>query len=74
MGNQLQWNERLRYERLKLGWSQGELAKHLNMDARTVRDWEAGRHAPNYPFRQQLSHIYGISIEELGLLCPKPFK
>jgi ribosome-binding protein aMBF1 (putative translation factor) len=70
----LRWNERIRYERLKRGWSQNTLAEHLNTDARTVRDWEAGRHAPSYESRQLLSHVYGQSIEELGLLDPKPIQ
>jgi ribosome-binding protein aMBF1 (putative translation factor) len=74
MVDKLQWNERIRYERLKRGWSQEMMAAHLSVDTRTVRDWEAGRHAPNFASRQQLSSIYMLSIEELGLLIPKLIK
>ena len=42
MFDTLHWNEHIRYERLKRGWSQEKAAEHLGVDPRTVRDWEAG--------------------------------
>jgi DNA-binding XRE family transcriptional regulator len=71
MLDKLLWPERIRHERLKRGWSQEMAAEHLGVSARTLRDWETGRHVPNHKCCQQLICIYGRSIEELGLLDPK---
>lgn len=49
-------------------------ARYMNIDVRSLRHWEAGLHAPNYESRLLLSRFYGQSIEELGLLDPKPVR
>ena len=38
--------KRIQYERLKRGWSQEKAAERLSVEARVLRDWEAGKHVP----------------------------
>ncbi len=62
------WYERIKYERLRHGWSQSEAAEKLGIDVHTLRRWEAGRSFPNYAGRRALRGCYGKTLEELDLL------
>ena len=68
MEKQLPWNERLKYERLRRGWSQEKLAEKIGSNAKTIVRWEKGLHAPTLELKQQLALIFKTSIEALGLL------
>ena len=66
--DELPWYERIKYERLRRGWSQSEAAEKLGIDVHTLRRWEAGHSFPNYAGRRALRGCYGKTLEELGLL------
>ncbi|MBO0778037.1 MAG: helix-turn-helix domain-containing protein [Ktedonobacteraceae bacterium] len=68
--NEDPWFKRIKSVRYSLGWSQSEAAEHLGVDERTLRDWEAGRHVPNYASRKSLRDRYQKTLEELGLVPP----
>jgi transcriptional regulator with XRE-family HTH domain len=62
----------LKRERRKHGWTQSALAELLGIDANTVSRWERGSHVPFPIFRTKLSELFGIPLEELGLLDEEP--
>src|SRR5216684_2589727 len=62
----------LKRERRKHGWTQSTLAELLGIDANTVSRWERGSHVPFPIFRTKLSELFGIPLEELGLLDEEP--
>jgi len=62
----------LKRERRKHGWTQSALAELLGIDANTVSRWERGSHVPFPIFRMKLSELFGIPLEELGLLDEEP--
>jgi transcriptional regulator with XRE-family HTH domain len=62
------WFQIIKYERLRRGLSQAEAAEAMGIDERTLRDWETGRHKPNYAGQRSLRDFYGKTLEELGLL------
>lgn len=68
MEKQLPWNQRLRYERQKRGWSQEKLAEKIGSNAKTIIRWEKGLHIPTPELKQQLALALETSIEDLGLL------
>ena len=70
MDKQLPWNKRLRYERLRRGWSQEKLADKIGSNAKTITRWERGLHVPTLELKQQLARVFETSIEALGLLAP----
>ncbi len=61
-------NSQLRNERFSRNWSQQELASHIGTTTINVSRWERGITTPNPYFRQQLCHLFGKGVEELGLL------
>src|SRR5215467_2134802 len=62
----------LKRERRKHGWTQSALAELLGIDANTVSRWERGSHVPFPIFRTKLSELFGLPLEELGLLDDEP--
>lgn len=62
------YNEILRDERLRRGWTQEQLAEKLNfLEKNTVSRWERGEHYPQLYYRRQLAQVFDTSLEELGL-------
>src|SRR5258708_4032871 len=60
---------RLREERERQGWSQKDLAGLMNLpDTRTVWRWQNGHVFPRPHYILGLCHVFGKSVEELGLL------
>ena len=47
------------------GWSEGELARKLDVDESLVRDWESGDAEPDDAALLHLSHHYGMSQDSL---------
>lgn len=62
----------LKRERRKHGWTQSTLADLPGINANTVSRWERGSHIPYPIFRAKLSDLFGMSLEELGLLDEEP--
>jgi len=62
------WNEKLRHERMKRGWSQPDVSQKIGSDSKTVGRWERGESFPGPYHRQKLVDLYGKSAEELGLI------
>ncbi len=63
----MKWNEQLRQERKSRGWAQGWVAKEIGTTTDTVNRWENGKTFPSPFYQQQLSQLFGKSLEELGL-------
>jgi predicted ATPase/DNA-binding CsgD family transcriptional regulator/transcriptional regulator with XRE-family HTH domain len=66
--NRLPWNRRLRLERLQQGWSQGEVAKAIKTNPKTVSRWERGQAFPSRKYRSKLCQLYEKNADELGLI------
>ena len=58
----------LKHERELRGWTQSYVAERVGTNQINVSRWETGATAPNPYFRQQLSELFGKSIQELGLI------
>ena len=61
-------NQQLKKERELRGWSQGDVARQLQVDPYYVSRWERGLTTPSPYYRQQLCSLYGKNAEELGLI------
>jgi putative transcriptional regulator len=60
-------NNRLRELREARGWSQGELAEHLEVSRQTVNALETGKYDPSLPLAFKLARMFGQSIEDIFL-------
>src|SRR5579884_796692 len=58
----------LKAARQQQGWSRATLAGILGVSVQTVMRWEQGRTLPYPYYREQLCHLFGKNIRELGLL------
>ncbi|QLL11354.1 helix-turn-helix transcriptional regulator [Pseudomonas chlororaphis] len=56
-------NNRLRELRAAQGWSQAELAAHLNVSRQTVNAIETGRYDPSLPLAFKIAKAFGLPIE-----------
>lgn len=53
----------IRRAREKRGWTQEQLAKALGVSVMTIRNWEAGRHAPKNALAR-VEEVLGIDTDE----------
>ncbi|GHO96617.1 hypothetical protein KSF_066650 [Reticulibacter mediterranei] len=61
-------NTKLRKARESHGWTQKDVATRIDLaDIRTVSRWERGVSFPSAFYRQKLSTVFKLSLEELGL-------
>lgn len=51
--------------RQRLGWTQGELARRLNVTHQAVSKWENGVAFPDISTLYELSRLFGVSMEQL---------
>ena len=51
--------------RAEKGWSQAELAKHLDVSRQTVNALEKGRYDPSLPLAFRIAHVFGQPIEAI---------
>ena len=58
---------RLRLLRAERGWSQAELAGHLDVSRQAVNAIETGKYDPSLPLAFKLARLFGQSIEEIFL-------
>jgi transcriptional regulator with XRE-family HTH domain len=56
---------RVRLERVRLGWTQAQLAEHAGLLRRTVTEFELGRRKPADTTVHKLSVALDIDAEEL---------
>ena len=59
--------------RKKKGLTQDELAKIVNVSNQAVSKWEAGKCCPDIELLPELSHLFGVTIDEL-LVGERPVK
>jgi WD40 repeat protein/DNA-binding XRE family transcriptional regulator len=65
----LPFHEELKLERKQRGWSQSDLAKHMEgVSVKTIRRWEKGESLPQPFYHQQFIKLFNKSPEELGLV------
>jgi transcriptional regulator with XRE-family HTH domain len=64
MGN-ITTGERIKRNRIKVGWTQGDLAEKVGVSQMTVSNWEAGK---AHPKPDQKAHIFSL----LGVAKPEP--
>ncbi len=61
-------NQQLRYERIRRGWSQQELADEIGTTPINIGRWERGVTLPGPHFRRKLCVVFEKTAQELGLL------
>ena len=61
----MKFNEKLIKLRKAAGFSQEELGNRLNVARQTVSKWKLGETTPEMDKLEELSNIFGISIDEL---------
>lgn len=59
------WAERIASLRSRLGWSQSELARRLNISPSTVGMYEQGRREPSVEMLVSLARTLGVSMDFL---------
>lgn len=59
------FNERLKKEREKKGWSRAELAEKIYVSRQSVSKWETSKNYPSIEIIIKLSDLFGITIDEL---------
>lgn len=58
---------RLRVLRAERGWSQAELAGHLDVSRQAVNAIETGKYDPSLPLAFKIARLFGQPIEEIFL-------
>jgi putative transcriptional regulator len=56
---------RLRVLRAEREWSQGELAKRLEVSRQSVNAIETGKFDPSLPLAFRLARLFGMSVEQI---------
>lgn len=52
------------------GWSQQDLAEHLDVSRQTVNALERGRYDPSLPLAFRIARLFGLRIEDV--FTPEP--
>ncbi|WP_374590591.1 helix-turn-helix transcriptional regulator [Novosphingobium sp.] len=55
----------LRTLRAERGWSQAELAEHLEVSRQAVNAIETEKHDPSLPLAFRIARLFGKSIEDI---------
>ena len=63
-------NLQLRRERKLRGWSQADVARHIDVQDYYVSRWERGEVLPSPYYQQRLCELFSKTAEELGFLQP----
>jgi putative transcriptional regulator len=56
---------RLRDLRAERGWSQADLARHLDVSRQTVNAIEVGRYDPSLPLAFRIARLFDLAIEAI---------
>ncbi|MBE3638303.1 helix-turn-helix transcriptional regulator [Mangrovicoccus algicola] len=51
--------------RRQKGWSQADLASHLNVSRQTVNALERGRYDPSLPLAFAIARLFGRAVEQV---------
>lgn len=65
MINKVHFGKRIAGYRKQQMWSQAELAEKLGVTSQAVSKWETGAALPDIDLLLELSHLYGISVNDL---------
>lgn len=65
MINKVHFGKRIAQHRKRLQLSQAELAEKLSITAQAVSKWECAAALPDIDLLLELSHLYGVSVNEL---------
>lgn len=60
-------SNRLRVLRAEKGWSQQDLAQHLEVSRQSVNAIETGRYDPSLPLAFRIADLFGLPIEAIFL-------
>jgi len=58
-------NNRVRDLREDEGWSQGELARQLDVSRQTINAIETGKYDPSLPLAFRIAQLFDTSIEKI---------
>ena len=58
-------NNRLKVLRAERGWSQAELAEHLDVSRQSVNAIETGKYDPSLPLAFRIARLFGQPIEAI---------
>lgn len=64
--------ERIVQLRSQMGWTQMELARKLQLNLKTIRNWENGDSAPSAPNIIRLCALFSVSADYLLGLDDRP--
>jgi putative transcriptional regulator len=56
---------RLKVLRAERGWSQAQLAEHLDVSRQAVNAVETGKYDPSLPLAFRIARLFGLPIEEI---------
>lgn len=56
---------RLRILRAERGWSQADLAKHLDVARQSVNAIETGKFDPSLPLAFRIARLFGMRVEDV---------
>ena len=56
---------KLKELRTQRSWSQGDLAKKLDVSRQTVNSLERGKYDPSLPLAFKIAAIFGLAIEDV---------
>jgi putative transcriptional regulator len=62
---------RLRVLRAERRWSQGELARRVNVSRQTIASLENGKFQPSLQLAFRLAHVAGLSVEDIFTPSPE---
>jgi transcriptional regulator with XRE-family HTH domain len=57
--------DQIKAERVRLSWTQHDLASRLSVTPQTVSDWEAGRKEPSTEKLIALANAFDVSLDAL---------
>jgi len=58
-------NNRIKVLRAARNWSQGDLARRLEVSRQSVNAIETGRYDPSLPLAFRIAELFGLTIEEI---------
>ncbi|WP_437880362.1 helix-turn-helix transcriptional regulator [Pseudomonas sp. LRF_L74] len=58
-------HNRLRELRAERGWSQSDLALHLEVSRQSVNAIETGKYDPSLPLAFRIARLFGLPIESI---------
>lgn len=65
MSTNMQLSEKIFNERKRLGWSQEQLAEHMEVSRQAVSKWESGQSLPDLDKLVLMSQLFGVSTDYL---------